>query len=990
MTSRNGRLTFPVLFLALLMLLPSFAATGAADSGDQSEKSESSAAEKSDKKEEKRKFSELAPDATAIPGLIPLYRKKETLYAELNSSHLDTDYIVVISIARGIGSGLLYTGQSWELGDDILWQFRKVDDRIQIVRRNYRYTAESGTPEASAVKMDYADSILYSLPILAVGPSGGDIIDLTGVFLSDLPGIASRALPGFSFARERSTWGKIKGKNDRLTDNIELEVNAAYTGGNSTSDGDPLVIDRKGVAVTIHYSISKLPTSGYNPRLADERVGYFTTAVKNMSKNQDDGNFVRYINRWNLRKLEPKAECSLPKKPIVFWLEKTIPYAYRKPIRDGILEWNQAFEEAGFYNAIEVRQQEENDDWDPEDINYNTIRWSETGLGFSIGPSRVNPLTGEILDADIVLDVGFIKSWNREFELYSPEEVALEFCGRSLASKALQQSGGDGKESFLAFDERTPLFNDRLFMSQQMGVVNTFFEVMLANAEGEETAAEQPADTEEKPAEDKPKEETASAGEKPAEEKPTEETSSEGACEEASSQETAAKEEEKSAEEKKAEFEAQRGKLIRQGLTYLTMHELGHTLGLRHNFRGSAFHTLEEVNDPEKLGKYGYSASVMDYIPTNISPKGEPQGDYYPIHLGEYDYWVIQYGYKPLKDSTDGDLEELQKIASEQSKPQYSYAEDYDCSFSSDPMVHSWDLGSDPLQYAQLRLRLFKQILPGLTDRIVHEGESYSKLAPRLNAVLNDYLLSMELALSYIGGIHFHRDFKGDENAKPPFVVVSAEEQRRAMKFLTEEVFSPEPFVLPPNLTNYLTPNLWLHWGSNPQVRHDRDLHHIFLTIQKYILWDLLDPSKLSRMADTAMRVGGEDDLFTIPEMFDSLTGAIFSELDHADGQYSARHPLISSQRRYLQREYYTQLRSMALGNPYGWDSEDSIVLLLISSGSDMRDDTASLARKQLQDIEQKISTTEGKTLDPATEAHLADLKAQITSVLQASVERSH
>ncbi|MBR3218327.1 MAG: hypothetical protein IKF77_00240, partial [Thermoguttaceae bacterium] len=102
------------------------------------------------------------------------------------------------------------------------------------------------------------------------------------------------------------------------------------------------------------------------------------------------------------------------------------------------------------------------------------------------------------------------------------------------------------------------------------------------------------------------------------------------------------------------------------------------------------------------------------------------------------------------------------------------------------------------------------------------------------------------------------------------------------------------------------------------------------------------------------------------------------------------RHPLISSQRRYLQREYYTQLRSMALGNPYGWDSEDSIILLLISSGSDMRDDTASLARKQLQDIEQKISTTEGKTLDPATEAHLADLKAQITSVLQASVERSH
>ncbi len=117
---------------------------------------------------------------------------------------------------------------------------------------------------------------------------------------------------------------------------------------------------------------------------------------------------MRYINRWDLRKADPSAELSPPVKPIIFWLEKTIPFVYRKPIRDGILEWNKAFEKAGFANAIEVRQQPDNADWDPEDINYNTFRWITASAGFAMGPSRVNQNTGQILDADIIFDADFL------------------------------------------------------------------------------------------------------------------------------------------------------------------------------------------------------------------------------------------------------------------------------------------------------------------------------------------------------------------------------------------------------------------------------------------------------------------------------------------------------------------------------------------------------------------------------------------------------
>src|SRR5690606_22950737 len=133
-------------------------------------------------------------------------------------------------------------------------------------------------------------------------------------------------------------------------------------------------------------------------------------------KQGDEDRFVRYINRWDLQKADSSAEQSPPKEPIIFYLEKTIPFKYRKPIKDGITEWNKAFLKAGFIDAIEVRQQEDKDTWDAEDINYNTFRWITSSAGFAMGPSRVNPLTGQILDADIIFDADFVQFWKRDFE----------------------------------------------------------------------------------------------------------------------------------------------------------------------------------------------------------------------------------------------------------------------------------------------------------------------------------------------------------------------------------------------------------------------------------------------------------------------------------------------------------------------------------------------------------------------------------------------
>ena len=925
-------------------------------------------------------FDKVVPDAVKVPGLINLYQKKDNLYAEITSAQLDRDYIVVVSIAKGIGNPLVYAGQSLT-DDDMVWQFRKVEDRIMIVRRNYRYQADSGTTEEKSIKLAYTDSIIFSLPIIAAGPAGGDMVDLTPIFMSDLPGLSRWNIPGFSFAKDRSSWEKVKG----FAENIELEVAATYSSGSSSEAFDGAVIDGRGLTVNVHYSISKLPETGYKPRQADERVGYFTTAIKNLNKNPDDGNFVRYINRWNLQKLEPDADVSLPKKPIVFWLDKNMPYAYRKPIRDGILEWNKAFEKAGFYNAIEVRQQEDNDTWDPEDVRYNTIRWSPANLGFAIGPSRVNPMTGEILDADVVIDVAFIQSWSSTLELYSPLDIAKEICGKTDTIGDARHHGEQESdtETFPRSDlEKLHHINKTLFYAQQFGVANTYFDVMTeAESTGEGNGETEAASDEKK---DKGQAETKICEKcgKPIKSEPAKE---EAAADEAKKAESVEKEEAEPAQDtteyctcEKPNFENERKRMIEEGLRWVAAHEVGHTFGLRHNFKQSTLHSLEEINSTPSNAEFGYGGSAMDYMPVNIMPEGEKQGDYFPSPLGAYDYWAIEYGYKIFKGNED---DELKKIAAQQAKPEYNFATDEERILNGDPLVNAFDLG-DPLEYAKVRVRLFNQILPGLNDRIVKDGQSYRKLATRFYALFSDYGASIFLASRFVGGLEVHRDFKGDPDGRPTFVPTPAAKQREALDFVTSELFGMEPRRFSPDLLNNLAPNRWLHWGSYSFRRYDPNIEDLILVWHQVILEVLLSEEKLGRIADTAFRVEPGADVVTVAELFDKLTDTIFAELDREGAaEYSAISPAIVSIRRSLQREFIKQMSAYAI--------DKSLNLGLFMIDASRTDDVKALARYELQKVLTKIEKVMANTeikLDTYSAAHLNDLKTTIEKTLNADI----
>ncbi len=842
------------------------------------------AAAPAETKSGKPAFAVALKDARKIDGLIPLWKKDDKVFAEIPDALLGKELFVLISIAKGIGDRAILGGMSVGFGDDWVWQFRKIDDTIHVVRKNVRFFADKGSPEEKAVGLAYTDSVLFSVPIVTTGPGGGHVIDLAKIFFTDLPQIA-RSLPGFSFAADRSTWASAKS----FPDNVELQVAATYgSGGSAEIDTVP---DSRGATVHVHYSISMLPQNTYKPRLADDRVGYFVTALKDFSQKVDEDRFVRYINRWQVEKADPSAAISPPKKPIVFWIERTVPFRYRQPIREGIEAWNDAFEKAGFASAIEVRQQPDAADWDPEDVNYNTFRWITAGQSFAMGPSRVNPRTGQILDADIIFDGDFLQFWRREYETFTPQSVAALTGG----GRVERQSEACRCQLFAGHARETALAATALAAAAPGGL-----------------------------------------------------------------------------------SEAEKDRLVMQGLKLVAMHEVGHTLGLRHNFKGSSLKSLADFNDVTKTSQSGGSTSVMDYVPVNIMPKGKTQGDYYAARLGPYDFWAIEYGYRPLSaGSPEAELPELEKIATRSGEPALAFATDEDTEWQDpDPLSNRFDLGNDPVEFAKARAELVAQVMPLIAERMTVEDKDgrapgYERVRQAFGVLLSTHGQAMSLAARLIGGVGTSRSHKGDANAQPPFVIVPPAKQREALDLLEKQMFAAQPFTFPPELYNQLMPTRWSHWGSESADREDYPVHDVVLMWQDRVLGRLLDPVTLDRIRDGELKVPADQDAFTTAELLDRLTKAIMAEVDGTGpGDYTPRRPAIGSLRRGLQRAYVSRLCGIVLGTTASTDAQ-------------------AVAALQLRGLAERIDGLLAKNdvkLDDYSRAHLADLSARITKVLDADV----
>lgn len=410
---------------------------------------------------------------------------------------------------------------------------------------------------------------------------------------------------------------------------------------------------------------------------------------------------------------------------------------------------------------------------------------------------------------------------------------------------------------------------------------------------------------------------------------------------------------------------------VGEALRELIMHEVGHTLGLRHNFKSSSGTPNARLTDTLFTRKNGVTVSVMDYAPSNISPDRARQGDFYNHEVGSYDVWAIRYGYTPFSgvSTPEAELPELQKIASQGANPLHTYGTDEDNwlgPFAVDPQTSAWELSDDPLKWASDRVALVRRVEPGLERRLVRPGEGYQRLRGAIISLLFERYSALYPVTKTVGGLSFTRDHKGDPDARLPFTPVPAERQRAAVKLITEAMFAEQAITYDADLLNRLAPNRMAHWGyAWGVVPVEFPANEFVGSLQEILLVDLLDPIRVARMVNNESRVPAGQG-YQAAELFHALTGAIWSELDTP-----ARPRAITAIRRNLQRAHINQLGA----------------LLLPPSAFAISEDSRSLARLELEGIAARIRQAESASgVDAMTRAHLAESRARVERLLEAKV----
>ena len=888
------------LLLLAVLALPAAADKKKDDQGKPADaQAAAAAAAAGDKDKPYGDWKKLTKDAEVLKGYFTVYRKRESLYLEIRADQFNQPILGIFSLARGIGSNFVLGGLPL---NDRLMEFQRSGDHVLVIEKNVRFTAPEGSPTAKAVDLSIGNSVLASLKVESVQDSTKAVlVDFANFLVSDVTDLAE-GLHGaldksVRFDKERSAVTSAK----MFPENFETEALLTYSPNDRTNlqvDGVP---DERFIPITVHYSFSKLPDVPMQPRLADDRVGNFMTVKKDFGRDSQENFFVRYAEHWRLEKKDPSAAVSEPIKPIVFYLDRTIPKEYRPYFKEGVESWQKAFEAAGFKNAIIAKDAPDDSSWDAEDVRYSTIRWiTSTSPAFgAIGPSRVDPRTGEILDADILFEASFIQGFRNGYRRFAgPEAIANEI----LPETRMQQW-----PSWIPLDRRC---------EAQMGAADGAALMHMALLMDGTLAPGSPVPED----------------------------------------------------------------YLRQAIVWSTMHEVGHSLGLRHNFRGSTGTPFDKLNDKDWVTSHGMYTSVMEYPSPNIARDRAKQGLYYTPGAGTGDIWAIRYGYTP---STETDLDKdyafARKIADENLAAGHEYSTDEDTypATALDPRSNIWDLGDDPLAFAKDRTAYIGSLWrsPKFEDRILAEGGEFPTLKRAFDTLLGQYGLSLGLAVKYVGGQYNDRVHRGQPGAVDPFVPVPAARQREALEFLGQRAFAADAFSVSPELLNRLAPDRWSHWGMadafGPAAdRLDFDLGGRAIAIQTALVNALTAPRLMARLREAESRSPAA---FKLADHMNAMTRILWGEVGGGAATATAFKALEGpSTRRDVQRVYVDRLAAMVVGAAPG-----------------APEDARALARLQLTRIDARCAKVlaAGVPLGDYTRAHLTETRARIKRALEAQRE---
>lgn len=796
---------------------------------------------KEPKKEKKKTIADLTKSSRKYPGLFTVYEDTTTgaLQLQIKASQIGKEFVYFTHMANGPLPAGTFRGQ---YRGSRVFSIQKHFDKIEIVSESTAYYFDPKNAISRASQANISPSILISEKIAAHDKKSNTyLIKADGIFLTEALHRVNRTQNNKNFSLGKLS--KTKTKNLAIKNypqNTNLVIAYTYENPNPKGGGAGIT-DNRNITLTLQHTLINMPKNDYQPRYDDPRVGYFTTQVTDLTSTSETP-YRDLIHRWHLVKKSPKAKLSEPITPITWWIENTTPKELRSTIKKAGLAWNIAFEAAGFKNAIVIKEQPDDADWDAGDIRYNVLRWTSSPdppFG-GYGPSFANPRTGQLLGADVMLEFAFITN-------------------RLLYDKVFN-------ESTLNAD---PDFPQYCSLGHSLHTSNLFGMHALRVSGASKVEVKE---------------------------------------------------------------------LLKDGLYFLILHEIGHTLGLNHNMKSSQLHSPAQLHDKDRTGKMGLTGSIMDYPAVNLALPGQKQGHYYSNRPGPYDLWAIEFGYSSgLKNAKD-EQERLEKILARSTEPALMFGNDADDMRSSrrgiDPRVMINDMSNDAISHAIDRIKLVQNVQTKILNQYNEPGNTYHALKDAYLVLTAQHRTAADIISRYIGGIYVDRAVIDQPGATQPFTPVALADQKRAMQSLTQYVLAPNAFDMPQNLYNHLQEQRRGFGFSEPE---DPKIHDRVLSIQNRVFGHLLHANVQGRLIDTAL-YGNE---YSLSDMMADLTDAVFK----ADAQSA-----VNSFRQNLQVEYVKRLISIMEPDskrPYA---------------------SRAAALHHLKSIESMLENK--KTTDPSTEAH--------------------
>lgn len=796
---------------------------------------ESDSTKKKDDKKEPKSFKEFIKDAEkGQKGLFSIYNQDEKYYFEIPDSIMGRDIIVVNRISR---SGVdLRSGFSGYAGDQInenVIRYEKgPNNKVFMKRISFSERSKDSTQAMyTTVMKSNIQPIAAAFDVVAFGPDKESfIIDMTSFINEDndiffFSPRYKQVLRLGSIKKEMSYIDTVK----TFPTNTEIKTVKTYgrTAPPGVSGAAAAALSSGTATLELNTSMVLLPKVPMQGRYFDPRVGYFTVRYTDFDLNPQGVEHKALITRW---RLEPKdediekykrGELVEPKKQIVFYIDPATPEKWVEHLIAGVNDWQAAFEEAGFKNAIVGKRaptKEEDPEWSLEDARYSAIVYKPSSIPNASGPHVNDPRSGEILESHI--------NW-----YHSVMTLLRNWY-------FIQASPNDPRARKMEFDD----------------------DLM--------------------------------------------------------------------------------GDLVR----FVSSHEVGHTLGLRHNFGSSAAYPVDSLRSAQFVKEHGVAPSIMDYARFNyIAQPGDgiSGSDLYP-KINYYDKWAIEWGYKLIPEAKSRDAETPtlnQWILAKAGDPKYWFGTE---SNPDDPRSQSEDLGDDSMLASEYGIKNLQRIVPNLMEWTSTANKGYDNLEELYGEVVTQFNRYAGHVTKNIAGIY--ETPKTVEQEGPVYELVPAEKQQRAIDFLNANIFTTPEWLIDYSIYNRI--------GQDPVDRIG--------AVQQRVVTRLLSAGTLDKLIKAEIQ---DANAFGVEDLFNGLEQGIWSNLRSSD-----------IYKRNLQKAYVSSLIELLSPPKERTGSYGRINIDPTES------DITSIARGHLAELQRKVgSAASGRNV---TGYHFRDLEKRISAAL--------